>query len=178
MNLFVALLRGINVSGHNIIKMIDLKQSLSSLGYQNIQTYIQSGNVIFESKSKDISKFENQIQRQIQKDFGHTVFVMVFSKEYFLEVFHNNPLIKNNDLDTKKLNVTFLNTSPDKKLLEDLTQTFPEKIILNDKILYIYYPNGGGRSKLNSSFIERKLKVVSTSRNWNTVTKLSQILEE
>ena len=177
MNLFVILLRGINVSGHNIIKMIDLKQSLSSLGYQNIQTYIQSGNVIFESKNKDISKFEKEIEEQLQKDFGHTVFVMVFSKEYFLDIFHNNPLIKNNDLDTKKLNVTFLNTFPDKKLLEDLTQTFPEKIILNDRVLYIYYPNGVGRSKLNSSFIERKLMVVSTSRNWNTVTKLSQRLE-
>jgi len=176
MNVFVVLFRGINVSGQNIIRMKDLKESLSSLGYHNIQTYIQSGNMIFESKSSNIDKFQNQIKKLILHDFGYKVQIMVFTKKYFLDIFQNNPLIQFNDLDTKKLCVTFLDHCPDKKLLDEITYDIPETIVLNDKVLYLYYLNGIRRTKLNSIFIERKLKTVSTTRNWNTISKLSEIL--
>ncbi len=176
MNLFIALLRGVNVSGRNIIKMSDLKESLSSLGYQNIQTYIQSGNIIFASDSSNIEILQNQIKKLILRDFGYTIQVMVFTKNYFLRVFQNNPLIGITDIDYKKLCVTFLNISPDQNLLEEITHDFSEKIILDEKVLYLFYPNGIGRSKLNSNFIDKKLKTISTTRNWNTISKLSQKL--
>ena len=178
MHLFVALLRGINVSGHNIIKMSDLITSLSTLGYQNLQTYIQSGNVIFESENNDHRQLKHQIEKQIENDFGYTVTVMVFSKEYFLNVFQNNPLLKYDDIDPKKLYVAFLNKTVNHELLNDLIQNYPEKIILVDKIIYLYYTNGYGKSKANNYFFERKLKVVATTRNWNTIINLNRILTE
>ncbi len=177
MILFVALLRGINVSGHHMIKMNDLKISLSSLGYQNIQTYLQSGNVIFASKEENLKKTEALIEKQIQIDFGYDIPVMVFTKEFFLKVFRNNPILKTNNLDFKKIAVAFLDQIPEKELINNFNiENYPEKLIIVNRIIYLYYPNGIGTSKLNNNLIESKLKVISTVRNWNTVSNISQKL--
>ena len=176
MNKYVVLLRAINVSGHNIIKMKDLVVSLSSLGYQNVQTYLQSGNVILESESKDITLLEDQIKDQILNDFGHDISLMIFSKKYFCEIHQNNPLLKSKGIDQKKLYIAFLNRSPDPALLSEAVKMFPEKIIMIDNILYVYYTNGYGKTKVNNYFFEKKLKVVATTRNWNTVSNIYQKL--
>lgn len=176
MNKYVVLLRAINVSGHHIIKMKDLVVLLSSLGYQNIQTYLQSGNVIFESENNDVTQLKDQIRNQIQNDFGHDITVMVFSKKYFIKVYQNNPLLRQKEIDKKKLYVAFLNTSPDQALLSQIIKYFPEIIIMVDKILYVYYINGYGRTKVNNNFFEKKLKVIATTRNWNTVSNIYQKL--
>ncbi len=176
MNKYVVLLRAINVSGHHIIKMKDLLVSLSSLGYQNIQTYLQSGNVILESENNNVTQLKGQIRNQIQNDFGHDIAVMVFSKKYFVEVYKNNPLLKQMDIDKKKLYVAFLNISPDQVLLSKVIKNFPEIIIMIDKILYVYYTNGYGKTKVNNNFFEKKLKVIATTRNWNTVSNIYQKL--
>jgi len=177
MSLFVVLLRGINVSGHHIIRMNDLKTSISLLGYQNIQTYLQSGNVIFTSEEKNLKKIEDELQRLIKKDFGYNVPVVVFTKEYFLKIFRNNPLLKASNFDLKKLAVVFLDQIPEKELINSFNiDNYPEKIIIVDRVIYLYYPNGIGRSKLNNKLIERKLKVIATARNWNTVSNLNQKL--
>lgn len=176
MNKYVILLRAINVSGHHIIKMKDLLVSLSSLGYQNIQTYLQSGNVIFESENNDVTQLEDQIRDQILNDFGHDITVMVFFEKYFIKVYQNNPLLGQKEIDQKKLYVAFLNTSPDQVLLSEIVKKFPEIIIMVDKILYVYYTNGYGRTKVNNNFFEKKLKVIATTRNWNTVSNIYQKL--
>ena len=161
MNGYVVLLRAINVSGHHIIRMKDLLVSLSSLGYQNIQTYLQSGNVIFESENNDITQIKEQIRDKILNDFGHDITVMVFFEKYFIEVYQNNPLLKQMDIDKKKLYVAFLNTSPDQALLSEIVKNIPEIIIMVDKILYVYYTNGYGRTKVNNNYFEKRLKVIA-----------------
>ncbi len=176
MNGYVVLLRAINVSGHHIIRMKDLLVSLSSLGYQNIQTYLQSGNVIFESENNDITQIKEQIRDKILNDFGHDITVMVFFEKYFIEVYQNNPLLKQMDIDKKKLYVAFLNTSPDQALLSEIVKNIPEIIIMVDKILYVYYTNGYGRTKVNNNYFEKRLKVIATTRNWNTVSNIYQKL--
>lgn len=178
MELYVALLRGINVSGHRMIKMNDLKVSLSSLGFQNIQSYLQSGNLIFATLEKDKKKMEDMIKNQVLNDFGYDVPIIVFAKEFFLKVFKNNPiLLKSKDLDFKKLAVSFLDQSPEKEKINNFNiEGYPEEIIIDGRVIYLYYPNGMGGSKLNNNLIENKLDVIATIRNWNTVSKISQIL--
>lgn len=175
---FIALLRGINVSGHNKIKMVDLKNSLYTLGYKAIQTYLQSGNVIFESSSVNTSKLENQISTMVLNDFGYTISVLVLSKKSFVSIQKNNPFLKDESLDIKKLYTIFFNKSPDKELFNQIKNNpnFSEKMILHNNVIYMYYSNGYGKSKVNNNFFEKKLKVTATTRNGNTVRNLNDKL--
>ena len=177
MNTYIALLRGINVSGQNIIKMADLKILLSNAGLKNVVTYIQSGNIIFSSEEKNKDVLEQLIANCIKEKYDYQIKVLVLTKLYLKQIFDELPFHKNNNLDTKKLGVTFLNTSTIEENIEKILnlKSDDEQLIFKDKVIYMYCANGFGRTKLTNKNIETKLKVSATSRNWNTITKLVQL---
>lgn len=173
MNKFISLLRGINVGGHNKIKMSDLKTLYESLGFSNVQTYIQSGNVIFESNNNDKVTLENGIKTEIKKVFNYDITVILRTSTELKNVVQNNPLA-DRYYDIKKLCVVFMKSQPNNSLVQELLDQFTgeEKFIFRGKEIYAYYPNGYGRSKADNNFYEKNLKVKSTARNWNSVNKI------
>ncbi|GEP51758.1 hypothetical protein FNO01nite_24300 [Flavobacterium noncentrifugens] len=177
MKTHIALLRGINVSGHKIIKMELLRKVLSELDLDNIRTYIQSGNIIFESNSSDISKLEMQIAAKIEEHFGFVVPVTVVTPGELFAIINKNPYAKATLSDAAQPYVSFLSEIPKNDYLEVLkTIDFKgDAFISIDKTLYIWYSNFAGNSKLSNAIIESKLKLRSTARNWKTVLKLYEL---
>lgn len=178
MEAYVALLRGINVSGHHLIKMADLKNALSNLKLKNLTTYLQSGNLVFESETKTCADLENLIANNILKVFGFDVKVTVIDKEKFLRLFSNNPFAKIPGIDLKQLYYIHLMGKPDIETFTAIQndQRFPEKMSLHKDVIYVHYLNGYGRSKLHGSVFEKKLKLSATARNHNTMKNLSEML--
>ena len=180
MTTYIAILRGINVSGQKIIKMDKLREHLKQLDFENTQTYIQSGNIIFNSKLTDTRLLEANIRNLILDNWGFDVPVIIRELEELWKINKENPFIKNHDIDLTKLAVTFLSEEPTKGLIEGLS-TFHDpvdKFETNAREIYLYCPNGFGRSKLTNNFFERKLKVTCSSRNWKTLNKLIEIGEK
>lgn len=177
---FVAILRGINVSGKNMIKMPALVKTFESLGFENVKTYVQSGNVIFQSQSKIISDLEKQIQDKIENNFEAKIPVIILDRKYIMEVQENNPFVKESDIDLSKLHVTFLSEEPESKNIVkiDADKYFPDEFIIDKKVIYLYCPGGYGKTKLHNNFFESKLKVNATTRNWNTVNALVKMVTE
>lgn len=178
MKKYIALLRGINVSGHKIIKMDALRASLSLLGYENIKTYIQSGNIIFETAEDNQKKLEAQIHQNILDTFGFDVPVIVRSQDEWKATFVSNPFVNDRNEDITKLYVTILAEEPSNENFEVLKDFHkgPEEIAKVGLNLYFFYVNGAGKTKLDHNTIERKLKVKGTTRNWKTTTKLMELL--
>lgn len=178
MNAYISILRGINVSGKNIIKMEALKQLFEGLGFQNVTTYVQSGNVIFSVKQMDIQKLENLIRLQIEKDFGLKVPVIVLTKEKLKQAIDKNPFA--NDKDQTFLHFTFLAQNSVSYSYESIEnkKMNGEEIHIDKNVVYLYCPNGYGKTKLTNTFLENKLKVTATTRNWKTITELLKIAEQ
>ena len=177
MQTFIAMLRGINVSGQKKIKMADLQKLFESLGFQNVQTYIQSGNVVFESKESP-QTIVKLIEEKIKDQYGWEVPVIVREKEELKKVSKSNPFIKEGKY-PDRLYVTFLGKKPSVENLKKLdgVKYSPEEFILEGTNIYFYAPNGYGRAKMNNNFFENKLKVTATTRNWKTVNKLVEMAE-
>jgi uncharacterized protein (DUF1697 family) len=177
MTTYISILRGINVSGQKLIKMDALRKLYENLGFQNITTYVQSGNVIFTDKNIDVSKLEHEISRQIEKDFEFDVPVIVLTIDKLKQIIDNNPFVKDSDKNHTFLHVTFLSSKPNiyyYKQIED-KKLGGEEIFFSDQAVYLYCPNGYGRTKLNNNFLEAKLKVGATTRNWKTTNELLKI---
>ncbi|SNR72956.1 Uncharacterized conserved protein, DUF1697 family [Lutibacter agarilyticus] len=175
---YIALLRGINVTGHNNIKMADLKQLFLNLGHLNVTTYIQSGNVIFNSKKTNIETLEKEIIDTVYKNFGYNIKVLVITKTELETIFNNNPFVKKNTIDRSKLHVTLLSYKPNLNKIETincLNSTTNDEFKIKDKSIYLNCPNGYGKTKLNNNFFEKKLNVSATTRNWKTITKLIEL---
>lgn len=154
---FIALLRGINVGGNRMISMAELKKTFESLGYANVRTLLNSGNVVFDGKKADAKTIESAVGTK----------VMLRTAKDLERVIERNPF----DLAGRNLSlllVAFLAAEPDGTLKWD----GPEETHLDGRHLYLYYPNGAGRSKLTNALIEKQLGVSATARNWNTITKL------
>lgn len=175
---YVALLRGINVSGQKIIKMDALRASLEKLKYQNVQTYIQSGNIVFELSETNQKTLEEQIHQNIKDTFGFDVPVIIRSKEQWAETFNNNPFVNDRSEEITKLYVTLLAEEPTNENFQALMDFHagPEELVKVGLNLYLFYVNGAGKTKLDHNTIERKLKVKGTTRNWKTTTKLMEML--
>jgi uncharacterized protein (DUF1697 family) len=180
MQTHLALLRGINVSGHRMIKMEALKIALEKIGFQNVQTYIQSGNVFVDTIEENAAKVGFIIKLEIQKTFGHDVPVVVIAKKDLELCLTNNSYLKLNDIDTKKLYVAFISTELKPENINDLkiSNFKPDEAIIDKSRIYIKYEIGAGKTKLDQNYIEKKLNVVATIRNWNSVTKLLEIFNE
>ncbi|MBK7212853.1 MAG: DUF1697 domain-containing protein [Bacteroidales bacterium] len=175
--IWIALLRGINVSGSNLLKMDELKKSLSNAGLQSLISYIQSGNLIFKSGIHSGEELENLIQVTILNDFGLNVPVLVKSVIQLEDAVNQNPLINESGHDIDFLHLTLLSESPGPDLTSKI---FPvnhssEKALLSGDRIYLYCPEGYGRTKFTNTFFEKKLKVKATTRNWKTLTRLLEL---
>ena len=175
----LALLRGINVSGHNMMKMEALKTMLENIGFQNVRTYLQSGNVFVDSE-EEASKVGFMIKQEIFKVFGHEVPIIVITKKDLELCFENNPYFKEKDIDTKKLYVAFVSTVLKKENINDLkiSQFKPDEASIDGNRIFIKYDIGAGKTRLEGKYIEKKLNVIVTMRNWNTVTNLLAMYNE
>jgi len=177
MKTYIALLRGINVSGQKLIKMEMLRTVLKELDYHNIRTYIQSGNILFDYKSDDTKVLEQQITDHIEKHFGFQVPVVIVTLDYLKSVVKENPYNKHSITDPAQPYVAFLSEVPVKEGIETLKSVdFGEdQYTINSKSIYLLYAKSAGNSKLSNTVIENKLKVKSTIRNWKTVQKLIEL---
>ncbi len=175
----LALLRGINVSGHNMIKMEALKAALEAIGFTNVVTYIQSGNVFVETEEESSFGVGFKIKQEIFKTFGHEVPVIVIGKNDLELCFKNNPFLKQKDVDTKKLYVAFISKELSSSAINELkiSQFKPDEAVIDGNRIFIKYDIGAGKTRLDQKYIEKKLNVTATIRNWNTVTKLLEMYE-
>ena len=179
MNRYIALLRGINVSGHKIIKMERLREGLSELDFQNISTYIQSGNIIFESSITDIAVLELQISQKIMAHFGFEVPVRITTLSELKKIVAENPYRKENLENPTQPYVAFLSEVPLESNFVNLkAMDFGnDQFIHKNKVLYLWYADSPANTKLSNVSIEGKLKLKATSRNWKTVLKLIALAE-
>lgn len=175
---YISLLRGINVGGRNKIKMADLRKLYEQLGHEDVETYIQSGNVIFKSKQSDVTLLENQIKEQILADYGYHISIIIKKADLIKTVIESNPYLQGRNEEIKLLCVTFLSGIPNPELvnqIKDFKYKEDEFIIQNDHV-FLFTPGGYGKTKLSNNFFEKKLKVSATTRNWKTVLKLQEMV--
>lgn len=179
MPVYISLLRGINVGGSKQIRMAELKTLYESLGFGGTQTLLQSGNVVFQSETPDPDQIANSIEAGIEQRFGFQSRIILRTRDQWQEILQRHPFSIDQLAEPSKILVMFLRDAPAIEAVEMLMQahTGPEVIYPGGHELYIYYPEGMGRSKLDHALIERKLKVIATGRNWNTVTKLLTLCE-
>jgi uncharacterized protein (DUF1697 family) len=171
---YIAMLRGINVSGHNIIKMEQLRASFAALGFSNTKSYIQSGNLVFEASNASTAGLVEKISRKILGDFGMSVPVTVKTAKEIDQIIKRNPFPKMPGIDPSKLHITFLSTNPPPKALEQLLPLAAksEQFRIIGQEVFLYCPDGYGNSKLSNTAVEKKLGVGATTRNWKTVNTL------
>lgn len=180
MPVFISMLRGVNVGAHNRIKMDALRALYASLGFEDTCTYVQSGNVIFRTKEKNAVALSTMIQTEIRRKFGFAPDVILRATEEMRAAVKANPFEKRKDIEAGKLLVTFLQGSPAagaQKALSEL-KGYPEELHLRGRELYIYFPNGAGKSKLPWSKLDKLVGCTGTARNWNSVTKLLAMAEQ
>lgn len=180
MKTFISMLRGINVSGQKMIKMAELKSVLEELPVKNVRTYIQSGNIIFDSSSSKPDQLSKIISDKILDHWKFEVPVITIEKSEFKNAFDQNPFLKRKDCPTDRLYITFLSDEPKSEFIAkiDSSQFLPDEFIVIDKQIYLYVPVSYGNSKLNNNFFESKLKVKATTRNLKTVLELIRMSEE
>ncbi|CAH8282182.1 uncharacterized protein (DUF1697 family) [Mariniflexile fucanivorans] len=176
MKAYIALLRGINVGGHKKVSMIEFRDLLTKTGFQNVQTYIQSGNVVFQS-SIEISKLEKIIQKSIYNHFGFEVSVIIKTNKQLQVILDNCPLSEEKK---EKSYFIMLNKIPDSNLVKEVDKIAyeNEEIIIKNDCIYFCCSTGYGRTKFNMNTYERKLNVVGTSRNYKTMVKLLSLSAE
>ncbi len=171
---YISILRGINVSGQKKVPMKELLALYQSLGYTDVATYIQSGNVIFKSAEKSAPVLISQIESKIAGHFGFEVPVIIRTAEQMSAVLTSNPFLKEKGIEEDKLHVTFLDKMPAQSQLDKLRgyDFTPDRFVVHNLEVYVYCPNGYGRTKIHNNFFENKVKVGATTRNWKTVNTL------
>jgi|WetSurMetagenome_2_1015567.scaffolds.fasta_scaffold47561_3 uncharacterized protein (DUF1697 family) len=178
MNTYISLLRGINVSGKNMIKMPDLVRVLEEEGFINVSTYIQSGNIIFYHPDTSCHDLARKIEDVLLRKLYMTVPALVMTPEELSAVIAANPFTERSEIEPEKLHVTFLDEKPAATgRVKLLAYSFlPDEIMMSGKTVYLYLPNGYGRTKFNNTFIENKLGVTATTRKWETCLTLQGLL--
>ena len=174
---YIALLRGINVSGQKKILMKDLKHLLENLGYKDVVTYIQSGNVVFNSMTRTTHKLEKEISKGIAAEFGYEVPVVVRTRDQISTILKNNPYRDKELLETNKIGYVLFKQVPKEDLLTAFNKmSFKNEVFtIIDNCGYLVYYKGAGNAKLDNNLIERKLKINATSRNHRTMMKLMEL---
>jgi uncharacterized protein (DUF1697 family) len=177
MNTYVAVLRGINVSGQKIINMKDFKALLLKNGFENAMTYIQSGNVVFKSDEKNTKKLAEKIRELIQSYYSFEVPVLVLSEKNMTDIIEKNPYTASKK-DPTKLHITILDSLPEAGLIENCRdEKFQsDEFIIDGTMIYLYCPDGYGMTKFSTMFFEKKLGVTATTRNWKTIEALQSLI--
>jgi uncharacterized protein (DUF1697 family) len=172
LTVYVSMLRGVNVGGHSRLKMAALKQAYLDIGLGDVQPLLQSGNVLFTSRSADRGALAKRIRQEIERGFDLQIEVLIRTIAELRTLVERGPTSAR--ADPSKLLVMFLSSVPDARAQAALLKEHkgPEMIELRGPEVYLYYPNGVGRSKLTNAFLENKLDVAGTARNWNTLKKL------
>jgi uncharacterized protein (DUF1697 family) len=180
MSVFISMLRGVNVGGHNLIKMDTLRALYGSLKLQDAQTYVQSGNVVFRTDETDSASIGKKIQQSLHLKCGIDCEIILRTADEMRQAIANNPFANRDGIEPAKLLVTFLAAVPSDESREKLLALEPdlEELHLVGRELYIYFPNGAGKSKLPWASLEKKLKFPpGTARNLNSVLKMLEIAE-
>ncbi|MDF2960205.1 MAG: hypothetical protein K0S39_1940 [Paenibacillus sp.] len=175
MTRYVALLRGINVSGQKIIKMDHLKRFFESLQFQNVKTYIQSGNVIFDTGKEETDTLRKMLESKLHEVFGFEVTVVIRTIDEMEEIIKRNPFNLNESQENEKIYVSFLSGEPGTEAIASLL-TYKNEVddfhVLKREV-YILCRGNYGKSLFSNNFLEKKLKLSATTRNWQTVNKLA-----
>jgi uncharacterized protein (DUF1697 family) len=180
MSIYIALLRGINVGGHNAVAMSDLRDLLTDLGFAGATTLLQSGNVVFQAAGKTSNALESLLEKETARRMGVSADYIVRSANEWAKVVAANPFPKEAEEDPGHLIVMSLKSAVAAKSVESLQASVkgPETVRGSGKQIYIAYPEGIGRSKLTGTVIEKKLGSRGTARNWNTALKLLALSRE
>ena len=179
MPVFIALLRGVNLASHNRMKMETLRAVCESLKLRDVQTYVQSGNIVFRTKEEDEAKLAARVERAIEAEFGFRPPVILRTTEHWKRAIERNPFAGRAGIEPAKLLVHFLASDPGESAREKAraVPASPDEVHFFERELYIYFPNGMARPKLSVAGVERALKVSGSGRNWNTVLKLLEMAE-
>ncbi len=181
MKTYIAMLRAVNVGGQNKIPAAELKRLFQALNFTNIETYIQSGNLVFDSEHQDAAYVTDLIETHIEQAYGAKIGVFVRGAADFRRILNGNPFLTGRSEPPPFLHVTFLYSIPSQS---QWAQLKPPEGIQGDEFfpgvqeVFLFCPGGYGRTKLNNSFFERRLGMLATTRNWNTVQALYQLAVE
>jgi uncharacterized protein (DUF1697 family) len=180
MSVYIALLRGINIGPHKRVKMEKLRASFQALRFEQVATYIQSGNVVFKGGKASAANPGKKIEQKLLDDFGFLVAVLVRTGDEMEKVVRGNPLLKEKGADAFKFHVAFLSEAPTAAALEKLQSLtlLPDRARCLGKELYLYFPNGVSGSSLWKHPLDRVLGVTTTMRNWNTVNELLKMAQD
>ena len=177
MNSYIVLLKGINVGGHKKLPMADLRALLEKEGFKHVKSYIQSGNVVLQSKESNKLNLEEQISKAIQSHFGFEVSVLVKTRQELLHIFFNSPFTE----EKKKTSYfMMLHDLPNPELVNEASKKVyeGEEYQIIEDCIYYYNEKGLGKAKFNVNFFERKLNTFATARNYNTMLKLLSLSED
>ena len=176
--MYVALLRGINVGGHNKLPMKELSALFEKAECHSVRTYIQSGNVIFDPGTQDPASLPSRITDLITERFGYQIPVVLRSAQELKTVVENNPFAAE-DFDPKTLLVAFLAQKPTADAVAGLDpdRSPPDRFVVRGQEIYVNYPDGVRRSKLTNAYFDSKLGTISTARNWRTTLKLLELAQ-
>jgi uncharacterized protein (DUF1697 family) len=180
MSVFVAMLRGVNVGGHQKLSMEALKTLCEGLGLRDVRTYIQSGNVVFREDSGDPLALSRKMADGIQRKFGFRPEVIVRTASDLRKAISNNPFAGRPEVAPNQLLVVFMASAPTKQAQERVLALpcEPEELHFRGRELFVFYPNGMARPKIPTARIEKLIETASTGRNLNTVNKLLAMAEE
>jgi uncharacterized protein (DUF1697 family) len=174
---YIAMLRGVNVSGQKPVRMERLRESCTALGFRSIETYVQSGNIVFLDGRKSPSSLSKTIGQAILRDLGFDVPVLVRTSGKMRDLIKGNPFLKERGIDRSKLYVTFLLEAAPKSAVKNLARFSgePDRFYIGRQEIYLYCPGGYGRTKLSNTALEKALSVRATTRNWKTVNTLFEM---
>jgi uncharacterized protein (DUF1697 family) len=174
----IALLRGINLGSHKRVGMGPLRELLAGLGYGDVRTYLQSGNVVLTSQASP-ERLQRELEQQIADELGLETRVLVRTRDELADVIERDPLAGVAD-NPKRYQVSFLSAEPDAEVVRALggVDVAPERFVVSGREIYTWHPDGIQRSQLNKVLSDRRLGVTATARNWNTVTRLLALADE
>jgi uncharacterized protein (DUF1697 family) len=180
MSVQIALLRAVNVGGHQALKMAKLRDLLTELGLIEVRSLLQTGNLVFRTKTTKTAGLESLLEKEAAKRLDLSADIFVRTAVEWKQIIARNPFRDEAKHDPAHLVVTFLKRAPQEKAIEALRTsiTGPEFISVDGRHVYIVYPAGIGRSRLTNALVEKKLGTRGTARNWNTVLKLAAAAEE
>lgn len=175
--IYIALIRGINVGGKKKLRMEDLRSVCDSLGLADTRTVLQSGNVVFRTSRTDRKRLADDMEKGMREACGLEATVILRTAAELQQAIERNPFRSEAERDPAHLVIVFLEGKPSQAAAEALRESYsgPEKMHLIGHELFVYYSQGQGTSKLTNALIERRLGVVATARNWNTVRRLAEL---
>jgi len=181
MQILISFLRGVNIAGHNKIKMIELSALYKKIGFKDAETFIQSGNIIFSNmENVPVKELATKIEKAINQKFNYNIPVLIRTEEEMRKIVAFNPFLNEENFDPSKMAVIFLYEEPLPDQIDSIKNIDypPDKFKIIGREIFIYCPNGFGKTKIYTGFFENKMKVVGTGRNWNTINTLLEIAEK